>query len=63
MSDDWWHERLSHYREVIRSMDHEILELIEKRMKACAEIGEIKIHLNKPVFDPEQEKIDRKSVV
>jgi chorismate mutase len=37
-------------------IDHEILKLIIKRMKLCLEIGEIKEHLGKPIFDPEQEK-------
>ena len=42
MIDDWWHKRLSYYREKVSDIDHEILELINKRMGICIEIGEIK---------------------
>ncbi|MEW6419934.1 MAG: chorismate mutase [Nitrospirota bacterium] len=55
MIEGWWRKRLQYCREQVREIDHEILELIGERMKICLEIGEIKKHLDIPVFDPEQE--------
>jgi len=56
VNDNWWRKRLSDYREEVRGIDLTILELINKRMEICLEIGEIKENLGKPVFDSEQEK-------
>ncbi len=56
MSDAWWNKKLSHLREDVRCIDHEILKLIRKRMDVCIEIGEIKKYMGKQIFDPLQEE-------
>ena len=48
-------ERLLELREQLDVIDKEIVELYEKRMDICAEVGEFKITSGKKVFDKQRE--------
>jgi len=48
-------ERLLELREQLDVIDKEIVELYEKRMDICAEVGEFKIQTGKKVFDKQRE--------
>ena len=48
-------ERLLELREQLDVIDKEIVELYEKRMDICAEVGEFKIASGKKVFDKQRE--------
>lgn len=49
-------EKLKKLRDEIDDIDKQIVELIEKRMKASVKVGELKKENNIPVFDAEREK-------
>lgn len=43
-------------REIINSVDLEMIELFKKRMEAAKMVAEFKKENNKPVFDPKREE-------
>ena len=47
---------LTKLRQDIATVDHEIFQLIEKRMKLCEEVGQVKIEENLPIKDYSVEK-------
>lgn len=49
-------ETLETLRDEIQNTDKEILRLLEKRVAAAKEIGNIKKKNNKPIYVPEVEK-------
>ena len=48
-------ERLAELRELVRSLDRELVELVGRRRDLVLEIGETKESLGLPVLDPSQE--------
>jgi len=59
MSSDW--KTLENCRDAIDTIDNEILELLNKRMKVVERVGEIKNDTGSAIYRPEREKaiIDR----
>ncbi len=55
MWQDYWKIRLSKCRERIDTIDKEIIESIECRLRECKEIAEIKANHNLPIYVPERE--------
>ena len=50
-------EKLEIYRDLIDSIDNQIIELYVKRMEIVKEITKLKIDNNLPVLDQNREKI------
>ena len=49
-------ERLLELRDKLDVIDEQIVELYEKRMLICEQVGEIKIDAGRKIFDKQREK-------
>ena len=57
-----YEKEVKHYRDIIDSINNEIITLISERQKAALAIGNIKKKYGKPIVDKSREKVILKKI-